>query len=71
MNKFDRGLRIIGSLLLMYIGFFNTGILDNTAINTLLGGFGVLNFFSAIMGFCPVYYLARLSTYKSSATDQK
>lgn len=71
MNNLDRGLRVAGSVLLIYIGFSNTGLLNNVAINTLLGGFGVLNLFSAALGFCPIYYLAHLSTYKSSAAEQK
>lgn len=63
MNNLDRGLRIIGSIFLIYIGFFNTGIIVNSVVNTLLCGFGLLNLISAIAGFCPVYHLAQFSTY--------
>lgn len=63
MNKLDRGLRIAGSVLLVYIGFVNTGILANSVINILLGSFGLLNLVSACAGFCPVYQLAQFSTH--------
>lgn len=62
MNKLDRGLRIAGSIFLIYIGFINTGIVTNSVINILLGSFGLLNLVSALAGFCPVYYLAQFST---------
>jgi len=70
MCNFDRGLRIIGSALLIYIGFFNTGLIGNMVINVLLGGFGLLNLVSAIAGFCPVYHCANLSTYRDQLPNQ-
>jgi len=59
----DRALRITGSAMLIYVGFFNTDIISNIVVNTLLGSFGVFNIFVALVGFCPVYHLAHISTY--------
>lgn len=70
MCKLDRGLRITGSVFLIYIGFFNTGITANSVINILLGSFGLLNLVSAIAGFCLVYHLANLSTHSDNIPDQ-
>lgn len=70
MNMLDRSLRIVGSLFLIYLGFFNTGIIANGVINLLLGSFGVLNLASAVVGFCPIYYLANLSTCRNCTPDQ-
>ena len=62
MNKLDRAVRIIGSVLLVYIGFINTEILAYPVINMLLGSFGILNLVAASAGFCPVYHVAQFST---------
>ncbi len=70
LSGFDRVLRITGSALLMYVGFLNTGIVANIPINFLLGSFGFFNLIVAIIGFCPVYYLANISTHHNNDTEQ-
>jgi uncharacterized membrane protein YuzA (DUF378 family) len=66
MNGLDRGLRIVLSLILIYIGFINTHFLSNMVVSYLVGSFGVLNLVSALIGFCPVYFMAHLSTYRET-----
>jgi hypothetical protein len=65
MGYLDRILRIIAGLVLIYIGFFATEIVDNTLINILLGLLGLLNVAAALTAFCPVYTLAHISTDKN------
>ncbi len=69
LSRLDRVLRIIGSSFLIYVGFFNTEIIANIAINVLLGSFGLFNIIVAIIGFCPVYYLANISTYSDKYSE--
>lgn len=66
MCRMDRSLRVIFSLILMYIGFIETQIINNTLINALTGGFGILNLISALLGFCPIYFLAQISTLRKT-----
>ena len=66
MCKVDRGLRIVLSLALIYIGFIDYHLLSNMVINYLIGAFGLLNLISALVGFCPVYFMAHISTYRKT-----
>lgn len=70
MSKLDRSVRITGSALLIYIGFVNPGLVSNHVINILLGCFGLLNLISAMIGFCPLYHLANLSTHRGNTPGQ-
>lgn len=69
MNNIDRGIRIVFSLTLIYIGFINAELINNSIINYLIGGFGVFNLFSALAGFCPVYFFAHISTAPNPEND--
>jgi len=69
MCLIDRGMRTGLSIFLIYIGFVNTGLVANTALNILLGGFGVLNLLSAVCGWCPVYWLANFNTCRTHSVD--
>ncbi len=62
MSVMDRGLRILLGLILIYTGFINTQLIGNAIVNYLIGGFGLLNLISAIVGFCPVYSMAHINT---------
>ncbi|MDH5446806.1 MAG: DUF2892 domain-containing protein [Gammaproteobacteria bacterium] len=66
MSILDRVLRTIGSIYLIYIGFINTELLANPLLNLMLGGFGVFNIVFVAVGFCPVYFIAGISTTKKS-----
>jgi len=71
MGTLDRTLRLLGSLALLYVGFINTGLIGNTMVNVLLGGFGIANIIFAITGSCPVYTLAHISTAGKDSTGAK
>lgn len=66
MCGLDRSVRVVLSLLLIYVGFINTQFISNEIINYLIGGFGVLNLVSAMAGFCPVYFMAHISTNREA-----
>lgn len=66
MCLLDRALRTIGSIYLIYIGFINTELLANPLLNLMLGGFGVFNIIVVMVGFCPVYFIAGISTTKKT-----
>lgn len=68
MGQLDRLLRAIIGLVLIYIGFFATELVDNIVINLLLGLLGLLNLAAATTAYCPVYRLANLQTGKNRNT---
>lgn len=65
MSFLDRLMRALTGVILIYIGFFATQLVDNLIINLLLGLLGLLNLAAALTAFCPVYKLANLNTEKS------
>lgn len=62
MCHMDRAVRVGIAVGLMYVGFVNTSLIDDSIINGILGAFGVLNLFSAALAHCPVYAIAGIST---------
>lgn len=67
MHPFDQVLRILLGLIMVYIGFVNQSLLDDSFFNMLLGGFGLLNLCSGFASFCPVYWMAGISSFKKPA----
>ncbi|MGD8547388.1 MAG: DUF2892 domain-containing protein [Thiohalophilus sp.] len=66
MSFLDRLLRAVAGVVLIYIGFFATHLVDNIIINLLLGLLGLLNLAAALTAFCPVYKLADFNTEKDN-----
>jgi len=66
MNRLDQLFRIVLGVVLIYVGFINTGLINSDAINWILGLFGIVNIVVAIASHCPVYSLADISTFKDS-----
>lgn len=62
MCPLDRAIRVGIAVGLMYVGFVNTFLIDESIINGILGAFGVINLFSAALANCPVYTIAGIST---------
>ncbi|WP_417516057.1 DUF2892 domain-containing protein [Minwuia sp.] len=62
MHNVDRALRLIIGLVLLWIGVIDQDIIANQLIAWALGLFGVVNIVSALMAFCPVYFMAGFST---------
>lgn len=62
IGKLDQVLRIITGLVLIYVGFVNTAIINDSLINNVLGVFGIINIAVGFVRVCPVYYMANIST---------
>lgn len=64
MNSIDQLLRIMVGMLLIFLGFFNRDIISDPLLGMLIGVFGIINFGSGIVGVCPLYFMAGISTLK-------
>ncbi|VAW90727.1 hypothetical protein MNBD_GAMMA21-1806 [hydrothermal vent metagenome] len=65
VNLVDKILRLGIGAGSIYVGFIETTIIDHAVINVLVGVFGVFNIVAALIGFCPVYYIAGINTCTS------
>lgn len=65
MSILDAIIRFATGALLIWIGFIADGVIANQLLAYLIGAFGILNIFSSLMRFCPVYRIAGLSTVKA------
>lgn len=58
----DRVLRSVVTVIMIYYGFVDTALIGQTLISTLVGIFGVINGIVTLVGVCPAYTLAGIST---------
>jgi hypothetical protein len=62
----DRGIRlVIATVMIGASLFFRSWIGDDLLVN-LIVTFGMLNFLASLLGWCPVYSLANISTLKEA-----
>lgn len=66
MHPIDRVLRITIGVFLMFIGFFTRDLISDPLFGTLLGIFGLINLVSSLVGICPVYLMAGISTLRKA-----
>jgi hypothetical protein len=66
MGVIDRSLRIVVGAALIYFGLVDTALVENQIIRIVMAFFGVMNLTTSIIGFCPLYTLADLSTVSKS-----
>ena len=64
MHRLDQVFRLILGSALIYYGFIDNSLVSDPLYGVLLGVFGIINIVSGIWGFCPVYLLAGIRTYK-------
>lgn len=62
VGKIDRVLRVLVGGLFIYLGFFAGDIIANQMLRYILGGLGIINVATALIGFCPIYTLANINT---------
>lgn len=64
MCTFDRALRVVAGIALLYVGFIDPDILgfESKLVSIVLGVIGLMNIGSAFMGHCPMYKIAGLSS---------
>jgi hypothetical protein len=64
MHPVDRAVRITLGAILIFIGFFNRDLISDPLFGILVGIFGTINLVASVIGVCPVYLLAGISTLK-------
>jgi hypothetical protein len=62
LHPLDRVIRALLGLGCVYIGFIDQTIIGNTLASILVGIFGVINLFAALVSYCPIYGIAGIST---------
>jgi hypothetical protein len=63
LHNIDIVVRTLIGAALVYICFIDTTYIANDVVRWLLGIFGVVNLFAAVLRSCPIYALAGISTY--------
>lgn len=64
LHVVDIAVRTLIGLALVYVGFIDASLIANSVVRVLLGIFGVVNLVAAALRHCPIYNLARISTYR-------
>jgi len=62
MSRIDQVLRLGISLVLIYVGFIDQEIIDDSFISIIVGIIGIVNLFSALTRFCPLYFVSGINT---------
>jgi len=70
MSRLDRALRIGIGACLVYTAFVAPWLIDITSINRFVGVLGLMNIASAIVGVCPGYLLAKVSTLRAPKAEK-
>lgn len=65
VGRLDQILRIGIGLILVWVGFFDPGLIGGGLIAGLVGLFGLLNILAAVLRVCPFYNLAGINTNNS------
>ena len=66
MSWLDRIIRVFLSLVFIYIGFFDKSLINEPLLSALVGVLGIFNLLVFMVGFCPMYTLAGISTARKS-----
>ena len=66
VGRLDQILRIGISLVLIYIGFIDTGFIQDSLSSYLVGAVGLLNMLVALVRSCPLYSLAGINTCQTN-----
>lgn len=64
VGNIDRVIRILIGLLCAYVAIAPTEVLTVDALRLFIGAYGLVNLVTGATGFCPLYKMASLSTYK-------
>ncbi|MBU2239884.1 MAG: DUF2892 domain-containing protein [Gammaproteobacteria bacterium] len=64
LHPADRIIRGVVGIVFTGFALFNGDYLEEPVLEVLIGVFGVLNLISLFSGWCPVYHVAGISTYK-------
>ncbi len=64
----DRLIRAVVGCFLLYYGLIDTSLVNNQLASYIMLAFAGINLFTAIIGSCPMYSLANLSTAPKSSS---
>lgn len=64
LHNVDITVRTLIGAALVYVCFIDTTYIANDVVRWLLGSFGVVNLFAAVVRSCPIYALAGISTFR-------
>jgi hypothetical protein len=64
LHLVDRIIRGVVGIVFTGFALFNGDYLEEPVLEVLIGVFGALNLISLLSGWCPVYHVAGISTYK-------
>ncbi|MBU2237934.1 MAG: DUF2892 domain-containing protein [Gammaproteobacteria bacterium] len=64
LHPLDRVIRGVVGIVFTGFALFNGNYLEEPVLEVLIGVFGALNLVSLLSGWCPVYHVAGISTYK-------
>ncbi len=62
VGRFDQILRLGIGAALVWVGFFDTTLIDDRVVAIIIGLFGLLNIVAALFRVCPFYTLAGINT---------
>ena len=66
LGAIDRFIRTGMSIIMIYVGFFNSALLNDPLAGIVLGLFGCMSLLVAIIGNCPFYSMIGLDTSRCS-----
>lgn len=64
VSSFDRGMRSITGAVCAYIAVINPLGFSSNVLLISIGLFALINIFTALFSFCPLYQIAGISTRK-------
>lgn len=70
LHTIDRAARLLLGVGCLILTIGKPEIIGDDLINVLIGIFGVVNIWAAIVSNCPVYNMVGLSTYKNKTDGQ-
>lgn len=65
IGRLDQVIRILISLILIYIGFINKQMINDPFSSNIIGSIGILSLVVAVVRICPLYILAGINTCKN------
>lgn len=60
----DRVVRVIIGIICAYLALVPTPVLANEVLRVFIGLFGAVNLITGLLGWCPMYAIANMSTRK-------
>ena len=69
-SNIDRAIRLAIGIVLLVVAFAADVVASNLLLKIIVLAFSTMNLISAVTSFCPVYFVAGLSTLKSEQSAE-